>query len=99
MEMDRITNRLHIIGLESRINSDSDELQVSEVIICSPQDIKENLVATDSEGEYFGGFVCPYNILTCIQQSLKGGEILAEVFKHKKDLTSLNIYEDEAITV
>ena len=47
----------------------------------------------------FGGFACPYNILTHIKQRLKSEETLAEVFKNKKYLAILNISEDEAITV
>ena len=43
----------------------------------------------------FGDFICPYNILTCIQQRLKGEDTLSEVVKHKKDLASLNMSEDE----
>ena len=86
-------------GLESHINAGADEMRVSEVIILSPQDLKAHLVATKCEGVDFGGFVCPYNILTCTKKRLTGEETLAEVVKHKKYLTSLNIYEDEAIKV
>ena len=48
---------------------------------------------------YLGGFVWTYNILTRINQIMKGEETLTEVDKHKKDLARLNMYEDEAITV
>ena len=82
--MDCITDRLHIGGLESRINAGADELQVSEVIIRSPQYLKTNMVATNGEGVDFGGFVCPSNILTHIQQKLKGKETLAELEKKIK---------------
>ena len=57
------------------------------------------LVATDSEEVNFGVFVYPYNILTRIQQRLKGEDTLTEVVKHKKYLASLNMSEDEAIIV
>ena len=64
--MDRITDRLHIDDLESRINVGVDNIQVGEVIIRSPQYLKSNMFATGSEGVDFGGLVCPYNILTHI---------------------------------
>ena len=97
--MDRITYCLCIDGLDSGINSGTDELQVGEIIIRSPQDLKAHLVAADGEGVDFGGFVCHYNILTHIQQRLKVEETLSEVFKHNKYLEILNMSEDEAITV
>ena len=91
LDMDRIYDHLHINGLESRINDGADELQVGEFIIRSPQNLKVHLVATKSKAVDLGGFIYPYNIITCIQQSLKGEETLAEVFKQKKYLASLNI--------
>ena len=48
---------------------------------------------------YFLRFICPYNILTRIQQRLKGEETLAEVVKCKKYFVIINMSEDEAITV
>ena len=45
-----IADHIRIDGLELRINSGADEIQVSEVIICSPQDLKAHMVATDGEG-------------------------------------------------
>ena len=99
LDMDRIADRLHIDVLESRINAGADELWVGEVIISSPQDLKAYLVATNCEGVDFGRFIFPYNILTHIKQRLKGEETLAEVVKHKKDLASLSMSEDESITV
>ena len=51
--MDCISDCLCIGRLESRINSGADELQVGEVIIYSPQDLKENMVATNCEGVDF----------------------------------------------
>ena len=64
--MDRITDRLHIDDLESRINVGIDNIQVGEVIIRSPQYLKSNMFATDGEGVDFEGLVFPYNILTHI---------------------------------
>ena len=81
------------------MNTGDDELQVGEVIIRSPQDLKSHLVMTNGEGVDLGGFVCPYNILTRIQQRMKGEETLAEVVKHNKYVSILNTSEDEAITV
>ena len=52
--MDYITDFLRIDGLESRMNTGADEMQVSEVIIHSPQYLKTHLVATNSEGVDFG---------------------------------------------
>ena len=51
--MDSVADRLCIGRLESRINSGADELQVDEVIIYSPQDLKANMVATNCEGVDF----------------------------------------------
>ena len=92
LEMDHITDCLFINVLDSRTNAGADEMQVGEVIICYPQYLKAHLFTTDGEGVYFRGFVWPYNILTRIQQRMKGEETLAEVFKHKKYLASLNMY-------
>ena len=97
--MDSIADFLCIDGLESRINAGADELRVGEVIILSPQYLKAHLVATNCEGVDFGDFFFPYNILTRIKHGLKGEDNLAEVFKHKKDLLSINTSEDETITV
>ena len=97
--MDCISDRLCIDGLESHINDGAYDLRIGEVIIRSPQDLKAHMFTTNCERVYFGGFVYPYNILTRIQQRLKGEETLAEVVKHKKYLASLNMSEDEAITV
>ena len=47
----------------------------------------------------FGGFVWPYNIISRIQQRLKGEETLAEVVKHNEYLENINISEYEAIIV
>ena len=57
------------------------------------------MVEIQGEASDFGVFVCVYNILTRIHQHIKGEEMMAEVMKHKKDLASLNIPEDEAITI
>ena len=99
LDMDCITDSLHIDGIESHINTVDDELQVGEFTIRSPQDLNVHLVTTDIKGVDFGVLICLYNILTRIQQSIKVEETLAEVVKHKKYLAILNIYEDEAITV
>ena len=99
LDMDRIAYHLCIYVFESCINTGADELQVGEVIFCSHQDLKAHMVATNCEGVYFGGFVCPYNILTRIQQRLNGKETLSEVFNHNKGLAGLNMSEYEAITV
>ena len=99
LAMYRISDRLRIDGLESCINAGIAELRVGEVIIWSPQYLKAHLVATNCEGMDFGSFVFPYNIPTRIQQKLKGEETLAEVVKHKKYSASLNMSEDETITV
>ena len=84
LEMDHIFDQLCIDALELRINTGAGELRVGEVIIFSPQDLKAHLVMTNYSGVDFGGFVCPYNILTHIQQIMKGEDTLEEVFKHKK---------------
>ena len=74
LDMDRISDRLSINGLDSRINYGADELRVGEAIIISSQDLKAYLVTTNCGGMDFRGFVCPYNILTCTQRKLKGEE-------------------------
>ena len=77
----------------------TDELQVGEVILWSPQNLKVHMVVTSGEGVDFGDFVCPYNIVTRIQHSLKSEETLEELVKHNEYLERLNMYEDEAIKV
>ena len=57
MVIDCIYDHLCIDGLESCINAGADEMQVGEVIICSPKDFKAHLVMTNCEGLDFGGFV------------------------------------------
>ena len=59
LKMYPITDRLCINDLESRINVGADNLQVSEVIVRSPQYLKTHLVATNNEGVDFGGFIYP----------------------------------------
>ena len=97
--MDRIYDRLCIGGLESGINAGADDLRVGEGIIRSPLDLKTHLVATYCEGVDFGGFFYSYNILTCIQQILKGKDNLVELVKHKKYLSGLKMFDDEAMTL
>ena len=92
LDMDRINDCICINGLDSRNNEGADELQVGEVIIYFPQDLKAHLVMTDGEGVDFRGFVWTYNILTRTQQWLKGEENLSEVVKHKKCLAIQNMY-------
>ena len=94
-----IADCLFIDGLESFINTVAYKMRLGEVIISFLQDLKSHLVATNREETDFGGFVCPYNIITRIQQILKNEEILAEVGKHKLDLASLNMSEEKSITV
>ena len=77
LDMDRIADCLRIDGLESRINTGADEMRVDEVIILSLQDLKAHMVATNCEGVGFGSFFYPYNILTRIQQILKGKNTFA----------------------
>ena len=67
LDMYCIDVHLCIDELEPLINAGGDELQIDEVIIHSNQYLKARLVATDGEGVDFGGFICPYNILTHIQ--------------------------------
>ena len=98
LDMDTIDDRLCIDGLDSRTNSGANELWVGEVIIRSPQYLKAHLLYTNCEGLNFVGLVCPYNILTRIQQRLEGEDTLTEVVKYKKELSSLKMFEDEAIT-
>ena len=86
LDMDRIDDCLSTHGLKS-------------CIIRSSQYLKSHLVVTNCEGVNFGGFVCPYNILTRIQKILKGEGTLEELVKHNKYLAILKISEDESITV
>ena len=57
------------------------------------------MVAVRGEASNFGGLVCVNNILTRINQCIKGEEKMSEVVKHKKYLARLKILEDESITV
>ena len=65
----------------------------------SPEDLKAHLVPVQGEASDSGVFICVYNILIRIHQRIKGEETMAEVIKHKKDLVSLKMSEDEAVTV
>ena len=98
-DIDCIDDCLCIDDLESCINSGAYELQVGEFIIRYTQYLKAHMFATDGDGVDFGGFVCPYNIVTLTQKRMKGEETLSEVVKHKKYLESINMSEDKAITV
>ena len=99
IEKDRISDCLRVGGFRSRLNAGADELAVGETIVRSHEDLKAHLVSFQGEASDFGGFVCVYNILTRINQLIKGEEKMVEVMKHRKDLERLNMLEDEAITV
>ena len=81
------------------MNAGADELAVTESIIRPPEDLKAHLVSVQGEASDFGGLFCVCNILTRIHQHIKGSDTMTEVMKLKKDLSSLNMSEDEAITV
>ena len=99
LDKERIADRLHIDGLESRLNAGDDELEIGEVIVRSPEDLKSHTVEFQGEERNFGGFMCVYNILTRIHQQVNGEETIVEVMKNKKYLAILKMTEDEAITV
>ena len=99
LDMYRIADHLCVDGLKSGINAGVDDLIVGEVITRTPQDLKAHLGTPDDEGVDFGAFVCPYNILTHIEQRLKGEETLSEVVKHNKCLEILNMSEYGTIKV
>ena len=85
--------------MESRLNAGADELAILEVIVCSPEDLKYHMVRVQGKARNFREFVCVYNIFTRIQKCTKREETMLEFMKHKKDLVSLKISKDEAITV
>ena len=45
LEKYRISYHQRIEGLESRLNTGSDELAIGEVIVCSPEDLESHKVA------------------------------------------------------
>ena len=57
------------------------------------------MVEVQGKASNFGGIVCVYKILTRIHQHTKREETMAKFMKHKKDLASLKMSEDEAIAV
>ena len=86
MEKDRISDRLHIDGLESRLNAGNDGLAIGEMIVHSTEDLKAHMVEVQGEAINLGVLFSVYNILTRIQQHIKGEETMAEVMKHNKVL-------------
>ena len=99
LEKYRVSDCLRIGGLESRLNAGADEVAIGEVILRSPEYLKAHTVVVQGGTSDFGVFVCVHNILPRIKQHIKGEKTMAEVMKHNKDLASLKISEDEAITV
>ena len=80
------------------MNAGADELTIGEVILRSPEDLKAHMVEIQGEASDFGGLVCVLNIIMRKYQHIKGEETMVEVMKHKKELASLKISEDESIT-
>ena len=58
LEKERISDRLCIDGLESRLNVGDDELATGEVIVRSSEDLKAHIVQVQGEASNFLGFVC-----------------------------------------
>ena len=54
MDKDRISDRLHTDGLESRLNVRADELVIGEVIVRSPENLKAHIVEVQGEASDFG---------------------------------------------
>ena len=57
------------------------------------------MVEVQGKTRYFGGSMRVYNNITRIHQHIKVEETMSEVMKHKKDLSSTKMLEDEAITI
>ena len=57
LEKDRISYRLRIDGLGSRLNAGADELAVGEIIVRSPENLKAHKVSVQGEASGFGGYI------------------------------------------
>ena len=58
LNKERISYRLCIYGLESRLNSGADELEIGEVIVSSLEVLKSHMVEVQGESSNFRGLVC-----------------------------------------
>ena len=56
--MKKISYRLRIDGLDSRLNAGADELTIVQVIVRSTEDLKIHMVELQDEASNFGGFIC-----------------------------------------
>ena len=77
----------------------ADELAIGELIVRSFKKLKSPMAEFQGESSNFVGFVYVYYILTRIHQCINGEETIVGVMKHKKDLATLKILEDESITI
>ena len=58
LEKYRISDRLRIDDLESRLNVGANELAIGEVIVRSPEDLNAHMVAVQVKASDFRGFIC-----------------------------------------
>ena len=56
--MKKISYRLRIDGLDSRLNAGADELTIVQVIVRSTEDLKIHMVELQDEASNFGGLIC-----------------------------------------
>ena len=96
LRKDRITDRLRIESLESRVSSGQEEIAVGMQKVRSPADLVALLKDLGAESIDFGGFVDVFNIFIRIHSKSKGETSMEEHFKHKKDIKALNLSEAEA---
>ena len=96
LRKDRISDRLRIESLESRVSSGQEEIAVGSQKIRSPADLVAMLKTLGAESIDFGGFVDVYNIFIRMHSKAKGETSMEDHFKHKKDIKALNLSEAEA---
>jgi hypothetical protein len=104
MQKERVADQLRIDSLESRLDSSSKRIELigpggQTVSIRSAVDVYAYLDAVGAKGVDFGGFADVYNYLTRIQTKRVGSGTMDQLVKTKKDVISLNLSEDEALSL
>ena len=96
LRKERVADHLHIESLKSHISAGKEEITVGSHKICSAHDLLALFQNEGAKAVDFGGFINVYNYFIRIHSRSKGETSMEEHYKHKKDIKSLNLSEDEA---
>ena len=96
LKKERIADRLRIESLEARISTGKEEIAVGSHKVRSAHDLLALFKNEGAEAVDFGGFIDVYNFFIRIHSRSKGETSMEDHYKHKKDIKSLNLSEDEA---